>query len=802
MSVMGLTPLETAAIWAVFGVAILGLAYAVFLRSQILREDKGTPQMQEVWNAIKEGADAYLRKQLRSILPLIGILTIALFLSVYIVPPSPEAQERFPAMTDAQLKLWIGIARGLAFIMGAGFSLAVGQIGMRMAIEGNVRVASASKRSFGDALRIAYRAGTITGMLTDGLGLLGGTIIFIILGIAAPDALLGFGFGGTLLALFMRVGGGIFTKAADVGADLVGKVEAGIPEDDPRNPAVIADLVGDNVGDCAGMAADIFESYEVTIVSGLILGLALWHITDRLEWIIFPLMVRGIGVLSSIAGTYLVRSEPGKGGDAMAAIFRGFLFSAMISAVLFFIAGFFYLNTPEMNQWGGWWRLPLAVGVGVLLAILIDRLTEYFTGTHAAPVNDIKKAADTGPATLILNGVSVGFESSVWSVLVIALTIVASIFIFGTIPGVEGADRATFILYGVAMTGIGMLTLTGNNVAMDSFGPISDNANGIGEMAWHGKTDKATRDAQQIMADLDAVGNTTKAITKGVAIGSAVIAAVSLFGSFLVDVSRAQTSLGIPLDQQIQAIGIRVDTPQVFVGMLIGGALPWLFSSFAIQAVARAASLIVLEVRRQFKMGVLDGKVKPDYRQAVEISTTAAQKELVSLALLGVVTPIVVGLLLQVEALGGFLAGIIVSGQLLAVFLNNSGGAWDNAKKLIEDEPKDPANNLGKGSERHKAGVVGDTVGDPFKDTAGPALNPMIKVVNLVSVIIAPIIVQYSGKASLSVWAVALALLGVLAWAVVRSKAPAPSMTTVQAAPVTVTESVQAVKSAKRKSKK
>ena len=802
MSVMGLTPLETAAIWAVFGVAILGLAYAVFLRSQILREDKGTPQMQEVWNAIKEGADAYLRKQLRSILPLIAILTIALFFSVYIVPPSPEALERFEGTDPATVRLWIGFARALAFVMGAGFSLAVGQIGMRMAVEGNVRVASASKRSFGDALRIAYRAGTITGMLTDGLGLLGGTIIFIILGIAAPDALLGFGFGGTLLALFMRVGGGIFTKAADVGADLVGKVEAGIPEDDPRNPAVVADLVGDNVGDCAGMAADIFESYEVTIVSGLILGLALWHITDRLEWIIFPLMVRGIGVLSSIVGTYFVRSDADKGGDAMAAIFRGFLTSAVISAALFFIAGFFYLNNPAMDQWGGWWRLPLAVGVGVLLAIIIDRLTEYFTGTHAAPVNDIKKSADTGPATLILNGVSVGFESSVWSVLVIALTIVASIFIFGTIPGVEGVDRATFILYGVAMTGIGMLTLTGNNVAMDSFGPISDNANGIGEMAWHGKTDKETRDAQQIMADLDAVGNTTKAITKGVAIGSAVIAAVSLFGSFLVDVSRAQTSLGIPLDQQIQAIGIRVDIPQVFVGMLIGAALPWLFSSFAIQAVARAASLIVMEVRRQFKLGVLDGKVKPDYRQAVSISTTAAQKELVSLALLGVVTPIVVGLLLQVEALGGFLAGIIVSGQLLAVFLNNSGGAWDNAKKLIEDEPKDPANNLGKGSERHKAGVVGDTVGDPFKDTAGPALNPMIKVVNLVSVIIAPIVVQYSGNVTLGVWVVALVLLGVLSWAVIRSKAPAPSMTTVpQTAPVAVAESA-AGKSTKRKNKK
>jgi K(+)-stimulated pyrophosphate-energized sodium pump len=743
--------------------------------------------MQEVWNAIREGADAYLRSQLRSILPLIGILTVALFFSVYIVPPSPEALARFSGNTPQQVQLIIGVARALAFIMGSGFSLTVGQIGMRMAVQANVRVASASRRSFGDSLRIAYRAGTITGMLTDGLGLLGGTLIFIYLGIAAPDALLGFGFGGTLLALFMRVGGGIFTKAADVGADLVGKVEAGIPEDDPRNPAVIADLVGDNVGDCAGMAADIFESYEVTIVSGLILGLALYHTTGRLEWIIYPLIVRGIGVLSSIIGTYFVRAgKTGKSSDAMSAIFSGFLTSAAVSAALFFIAGYFYLQ--NLNQFGGWWRVPTAVAVGVLLAILIDRLTEYFTGTHASPVNDIKKAADTGAATLILQGISVGFESSVWSVLVIALTIMASILIFGTIPGITGAAAVSYILYGVAMTGIGMLTLTGNNVAMDSFGPIADNANGIGEMSWHGMEDKETKAAQQIMADLDAVGNTTKAITKGVAIGSAVIAAVSLFGSFLVDVSRAQIGLNelataagnvLPFPKLIGEVGIRVDLPNVFVGMLIGGALPWLFSSFAIQAVTRAASLIVLEVRRQFKLGVLEGKIPPDYKQAVAISTTAAQKELVSLALLGIVTPIVVGLLLQVEALGGFLAGIIISGQLLAVFLNNSGGAWDNAKKLIEDEPKNPSANTGKGSERHKASVVGDTVGDPFKDTAGPALNPMIKVVNLVAVIIAPIVVQYqgaTGATQLVIWVIGAALIGLLAWAIIRSKAPAPEI--------------------------
>ncbi|MBL8098129.1 MAG: sodium-translocating pyrophosphatase [Anaerolineales bacterium] len=768
-AMQGLDFVEQVAIWAVFFVAVGSLFYAFYLRSLILQKDKGTEKMQEVWGAIRDGADAYLTSQSKSIFPLIAVLTVVLFASVYVVPPTPEALEQFSQYDDATVTLIIGFARAIAFVMGAFASMMVGQYGMRIAVEANVRVVSASKRSFGESLDIAYRAGSVTGMLTNGLGLLGGAVIFMVMGIAAPDALLGFGFGGTLLALFMRVGGGIFTKAADVGADLVGKVEAGIPEDDPRNPAVIADLVGDNVGDCAGMAADIFESSEVTIVSSLILGLALWHATggQQFEWIIFPLVVRGIGVLASMFGTNFVKSgQNSKSGNAMQAIFNGLIASAIFSTVLFTAAGYVYLQEIA----GGWWRIPAVVFIGVVLAIVIDRLTDYFTGSDAPPVEEIKKSADTGPATLILSGISSGFESSVWSVVVIAITILSSIFIFGEFG-------ATYVLYGVSMTGIGMLTLTGNIVAMDSFGPISDNANGIGEMAWSGKTDKATKDAQKIMADLDAVGNTTKAITKGVAIGSAVIAAVSLFGSFLVDVSRAQVSLGVSADQLISAVGIRVDDPRVFVGMLIGGALPWLFSSFAIQAVTRAASLIVLEVRRQFKLGVLSGKVKPDYKQAVNISTTAAQKELVTLALLGVITPILIGLTLQVEALGGFLAGIIVSGQLLAVFLNNSGGAWDNAKKLIEDEPKDPKNNLGKGSERHKAGVVGDTVGDPFKDTAGPALNPMIKVVNLVAVIIAPIVVQYESGASLVVWAVSIALIGILAWAIMRSKAPAESMT-------------------------
>jgi K(+)-stimulated pyrophosphate-energized sodium pump len=759
---MNLTNLETLAVWSVLAVAILGLAYALLLRRQIMAEEKGTAKMIAAWEAIREGADAYLSRQLRTILPFIIVLTIALFLSVYIVPPSAEALERFAQYDERMIRLIVGIGRAIGFVMGASFSLSVGQIGMRMAVQGNVRVAAAARTSFRDALRIAYRAGTITGMLTDGLGLFGGTILFMYFGKAAPDALLGFGFGGTLLALFMRVGGGIFTKAADVGADLVGKVEEDMPEDDPRNAAVIADLVGDNVGDCAGMAADIFESYEVTIVSGLILGLALTAMTGHIEWILYPLLVRGIGVVASIVGTYLVKGQSDDSGDAMRAIFTGFLTSAAISVVLFGLVAMLYLREVP----GGWWRPFLSTAVGVLLAIIIDRLTDYFTGTHAKPVKEIKASTSGGPATTILSGLSVGYESSVWSVVVIALTIGAAIVIYAGMPVQQfvaagsalsvGAAQTAFVLYGVAMTGIGMLTLTGNNVAMDSFGPIADNANGIGEMA--GLDQKA----RQIMADLDAVGNTTKAITKGIAIGSAVIAAVSLFGSFITDVGK--------IDPTALADGIRVSEPLVFIGLLLGGALPWLFSSLAIKSVSRAAGQMVDEVRRQFEIpGIREGTVTPDYNRAVTISTIAAQKDLVNLATIAVVTPIMVGLLLRVEALGGFQAGIILSGQLLAVFMSNTGGAWDNAKKVIEDEPSNIRANTGKGSERHKASVVGDTVGDPLKDTAGPALNPMIKVVNLVSLIIAPIIVQYN-EMNLSIAAVIVLLLALLWWAIARSK--------------------------------
>jgi K(+)-stimulated pyrophosphate-energized sodium pump len=752
----GLNNFEQIAIIGVVITAFISLIYAWLLRGNVLNKDKGSAKMQEVWNAIRIGADSYLNRQLRTILPLIAVLTIALFLSVYVVPPSREAVNEFGAQS-AQIVVAVG--RTIAFIMGASFSLIVGQLGMRMAIQANVRVASASRRGFNESLSIAYYAGTITGMLTDGLGLFGGTMIFIVFGTAAPDALLGFGFGGTLLALFMRVGGGIYTKAADVGADLVGKVEKDIPEDDPRNAAVVADLVGDNVGDCAGMAADIFESYEVTIVSGLILGLALVAIdpTHSLKWIVYPLIIRAIGVISSILGTFTVPIWEGfpikflRAHDAEESMFRSYEVSSVNTIFWSFLLAIFYAHD---------WKMAMLTSIGVGLAVAFNPLTSYFTSTKRPPVREIVSATKTGPATTILSGLSVGMESSVWALVVIVISFIAALLLYSS-------QGAIYVLYAVAMIGIGMLSHTGNNVAMDSYGPISDNANGIGEMSWHDIDDAPTRQARQILADLDAVGNTTKAITKGIAIASAVIAAVSLFASFITDVGRVQTQLGVPVMESI-----RVSDTRVFIGLLLGGALPWLFSSLSIRAVSRAASLIVEEVRRQFRIpGIMEGTVQPDYAQVVGISTAAAQKELIPLAVISVMMPLLIGLVLQVEALGGFLAGIILSGQLLAVFMANAGGAWDNAKKSIEDEPRDLAANTGKGSERHKAGVVGDTVGDPLKDTAGPALNPMIKVTNLVSLIAAPVIVKYSSPNAILV-IVAVLLLASVVWAINRSKRP------------------------------
>ncbi|MGI6207582.1 MAG: sodium-translocating pyrophosphatase [Anaerolineae bacterium] len=730
--VVGATAFESTGLWAVVGIAIAALLYAAFLTRQVLGHDKGTARMQEISDAISEGANAYLRRQFRAILSLIVFLTIALYLTA--------------ALAGREASVSIG--RAAAFLMGSLFSASVGYLGMNMAVQGNVRVASAARTSFHDALRISYRAGTVTGMLTDGLGLLGGTLIFILYGTNAPEVLLGFGFGGTLLALFMRVGGGIYTKAADVGADLVGKVEQGVPEDDPRNAAVVADLVGDNVGDCAGMAADIFESYEVTMVSAMILGLALSPAGGPvdLRWIVFPLLVRGIGVVSSIVGTYAV-SWWRTGEDAFKAMDLSYDLSSVISTVSFGLLAFFYVHDA---------RVFFSTAAGVLLAIGFNKYTSYFTHPDRAPVQHIAHSANTGAATLLLRGLAVGMESSVWALVIIALTIVASIVIYG------GDPNPTFILYGVALAGIGMLTHTGNNVSMDVFGPISDNAQGITEMA-----DLDPR-ARQIMTELDAVGNTTKAITKGIAIASAVLAAVSLFGSFIIDTAIIQEEMvaaGHLLRDQVVSV-IDIADPRVFVGLLLGGALPFLYSSLAILAVGRAAGLVVNEVRAQFRIpGLMEGKVKPQYGRVVDIVTTAAQRELLSLAIIAIFTPVAVGFLMGEWALGGFNAGIIVSGQLMAVFLANTGGAWDNAKKVIEDGLFG-----GKGTPEHEASVVGDTVGDPLKDTAGPALNPMIKVVNLVSLLVLPIIVRYGGELNVLTVIMTLVSLVLVGWAIYRSK--------------------------------
>ncbi|GAB4425308.1 MAG: sodium-translocating pyrophosphatase [Chloroflexi bacterium OHK40] len=763
-----LTTFEQAAVWSVLGISILGIAYAFILRGQILAQDKGTAKMQEVWGFIKAGANAYLSQQFRTIAILIAILTFVLAASVFVIPPTTEAVERFGSREAAVL--WVAIGRAVAFLMGSLFSYAVGFVGMNVAVEANTRVAAAARKGYNPALQVAYRAGSVTGMLTVGLGLLGGTLIFIVFGIAAPDALLGFGFGGSLIALFMRVGGGIYTKAADVGADLVGKVEAGIPEDDPRNAAVIADLVGDNVGDCAGMAADVFESFEVTLVSALILGLVLGDAVAGtlgdgqydLRFIIFPLILRAIGVVASVIGNSLVRTDERR-RNAMAAMNRGFYVAAIIAVIACAVANFFYMR--DANGLVDW-RPFLATLAGVILAIVLDKLTEYFTSTHYSPVKETSRASQTGAATNILSGLALGMESSVWAVLVIAGSIFSSVLIFS---GYSADPTVTFtaVLYGVSLTGIGMLLLTGNTISMDSFGPISDNANGIGEMAGLDKN------ARNVMDDLDAVGNTTKAVTKGIAIGSAVIAAVALFGSYLTDVGKVQAQQGLPL-----LTGINVAAPAVFIGLLIGGAVPFLFSALTIRAVSRAAAQIVNEVRRQFRIpGLMEGKVPPDYARAVQISTTAAQKELVSLGIIAVMVPILVGFLLGVEALGGFLAGIILSGQLMAVFQSNAGGAWDNAKKYIEE-----GNFGGKHSEPHKAAVVGDTVGDPLKDTAGPALNPMIKVINLVALIIAPIVVTIQPGNPVVLIAMVLCA-AALVWAIWQSKREAQQMAEPSKAP-------------------
>ncbi|MFN4244650.1 MAG: sodium-translocating pyrophosphatase [Brevinematia bacterium] len=724
---------EWGILFFVLASAIIALIYGIFLVRYVLRTNVDDKKMVEVSLAIEEGAMAYLRRQFNTMIWfIIGLMVVLFFVyrSVY---------------TDIRLPLGIAIA----FLMGVFASYGAGFVGMWLSVKANVRTAyTALTKTFSDSLKISFRAGAVSGMFTLGFGLLGATIIFMAFREEAMKVLVGFGFGAALAALFMRVGGGIYTKAADVGADLVGKVEKGIPEDDPRNAATIADNVGDNVGDCAGMTADVFESYEVTLVAAIILAAA--TLLDpvfvqkygqnseifALKLIMFPLILRAIGVFSSMVGIWSVRMKEDE-QDPMRGITRGYVLSAILSIIGFAIVIYLYLIDPITGAPD--FRFLIPPSIGILLAIVTMWLTDYFTHPDKKPATEVSYSSKTGPATVILTGMGVGLESTVWAIVVIAGTIGGALLVF--------PESLSLAAYSIALTGLGLLTTTGYILAMDTYGPITDNAHGIFEMSGV-KDSKASR----VLDRMDAIGNTTKALTKGLAIATAVIAAISLFRSFI---DEAQLFLK----------GIQINLPDVFIGILIGGAVPFLFSSFAIKAVGRAAFLVVEEVRRQFreKPGIMEWREKPDYGKTVDIVTAAAQKELIGPGILAIFSPILVGFLLGAQALGGFLAGAILTGQLLAVFMANAGGVWDNAKKKIEDGFLG-----GKGTDSHKAAVVGDTVGDPFKDTAGPSLNPLIKVINLVSLLIAPIVIL-----DLSLWIkllIVLVALIALAIAVILSK--------------------------------
>ncbi|MHB8288459.1 MAG: sodium-translocating pyrophosphatase [Acidimicrobiales bacterium] len=723
----------TEKLWLVFALiaAVIGICVGVVLMRGVLAAEQGTSTMRSIALAIQEGAEAFLRRQFKTILVIVVPLAILVFFTAtQVVGPHGHIALSFASS---------GMFRVIAFLAGAACSGLTGFIGMSLAVRGNVRTAAAARDgSLADALKVAFRTGGITGMFCVGLGLLGATTIAFIFQNTATDVLIGFGFGASLLALFMRVGGGIFTKAADVGADLVGKVEVGIPEDDPRNAATIADNVGDNVGDCAGMAADLFESYEITIIASLILGYAAFHSIhphgNAAPFVIFPLIVQGIGILASALGIFVVRARQSD-RTAMAPINRGFATAGIVTVLGTFCVSQFYLHDLRP-----FW----AILSGVVLAQVASRITEHFTSTERSPVREIAESARTGPATTILSGMSVGLESTVWAILAIALAIAVAIGL--------GHGHVELSLYLVALTGIGMLSTTGMVVSEDSFGPVADNAAGIAEMSG-----EFTGGAERIMVSLDAVGNTTKAITKGVAIGSAVIASVALFASF---VETIGSRLGLaPVNGSLfNAVKINVADPLTFIGLLIGGSVAFLFSSLAIRAVGRSAGTVVQEVRRQFREhpGIMDGSEKPEYGRVIGICTAAAQRELVTPALLAVLTPVIVGFGINYLALGAFLGAAILTGQLMANFLSNSGGAWDNAKKYIED-----GHEGGKGSEAHKAAVIGDTVGDPFKDTAGPALNPLIKVMNLVSLLVLPAVItlRHNTPVRFSIAGVALVIL-------------------------------------------
>jgi K(+)-stimulated pyrophosphate-energized sodium pump len=701
---------------AVVGViALIALVMAMVFRREVLAANDGTPKMQSIARGVQEGASAYLGRQFRTL----SVFAVAAFFLLLLLPVHASAE--FSSLT-------LRICRSVAFLAGAVFSALIGFLGMWLAVRANVRVAAAARSEGRDpAMKIAFRTGAHVGMATVGLGLLGASLVVFIFRGDAPTILEGFGFGAAMLAMFMRVGGGIFTKAADVGADLVGKVEQNIPEDDPRNAATIADNVGDNVGDCAGMAADLFESYAVTLVASLILGKAAFGESG----LVFPLIVPAIGVITAIIGVFLTRPRAGENG--LRTINRSFYLSAAISAVLVAIAAFAYLpssfaalnlppdvkpgliDDPRIVALG-------AVVIGIVLAVLILSLTGYYTGTEDRPVNNVCKTSLTGAATVVLAGISVGLESAVYTAIVIGAAVYGAFLLGGS--GVVG-------LFAIALAGCGLLTTVGVIVAMDTFGPVSDNAQGIAEMSGevHGS-------GAQALTELDAVGNTTKAITKGIAIATAVLAATALFGSYTDAIRNVLVdNFGKFIDQAV------VYAPQTLVGVILGAAVVFLFSGLAISAVGRAAGAVVFEVRRQFHEipGIMDGTGKPEYGRVVDICTKDSLRELATPGLLAICAPIAVGFGLGAPSLAGYLGGAIAAGTLMAVFLANSGGAWDNAKKLVED-----GHYGGKGSDAHAATVIGDTVGDPFKDTAGPAINPLIKVMNLVSLLIAPAVVAMS----------------------------------------------------------
>ena len=704
-------------VYLVLGVSLVALAIAWALRSQVLAASAGTPKMQEIAAAVQEGAAAYLARQFRTL----SYFVVIVFLLLFALPGDMDVK----------------IGRSVFFIIGAVFSATVGYQGMWLAVRANVRVAEAARQgSAANAVQIAFRTGGVVGMLTVGLGLFGASLVVVLYQADAPSVLEGFGFGAAMLAMFMRVGGGIFTKAADVGADLVGKVEKNIPEDDPRNAATIADNVGDNVGDCAGMAADLFESYAVTLVAALILGKAAFGDMG----LVYPLIVPAIGILTAILGIFLTRLRTSD-KSAMSAINRSFYLSAVISAALVGLATYTYLPSSFAALSGLSADFPQistnprsfafgAVVIGIVLAAAIQMLTGFFTEVGKRPVNDVAASSQTGAATVILAGVSVGFESAVYSALLIAAGVFGAYLL--------GGGVIVLSLFAVALAGCGLLTTVGVIVAMDTFGPISDNAQGIAEMSGDVKGEGA-----KILTSLDAVGNTTKAITKGIAIATAVLAATALFGAFTDAIKNSVLEAGkVVADQAAQFQGVLdVADPRNLVGLIIGASVVFLFSGLAVNAVSRAAGAVVMEVRNQFKLhpGIMKGTEKPDYARVVDICTRDSLRELATPGLLAVFAPIAVGFGLGVGALGAYLAGSIGTGTLMAVFLANSGGAWDNAKKFVED-----GNYGGKGSDAHAATIIGDTVGDPFKDTAGPAINPLIKVMNLVGLLITPAIVTFA----------------------------------------------------------